>query len=138
MLTQREEQEQRDFRTQLRKMPEQKPGRSKQDYQTPPEFIEAVKRRLDIGWFRHDLAASPTNAQAATFYTEQDDSLKQDWHDMDGWLWLNPPFSDIGPWVEKAAFESAMGAHIAMLIPASVGANWWARYVQYSSYQLFL
>jgi hypothetical protein len=29
-------------------MPEQKPGRSKQDYSTPVEFLDAVKRRFGI------------------------------------------------------------------------------------------
>ncbi len=38
--------------------PKQKPGRSKQDYGTPPEFLDAVKARFRIEAFDCDLAAS--------------------------------------------------------------------------------
>lgn len=118
-------------------MPEQKPGLSKQDYQTPVEFIKAVKRRLYIHDFCCDLAASASNRQAEKWWAEEDNSLLQSW-DEEGWNWLNPPYANIKEWVEKAHFESLNGAHIAMLIPASVGANWWAEYVEDSCYQLFL
>jgi DNA (cytosine-5)-methyltransferase 1 len=119
-------------------MPDQKPGLSKQDYQTPQEFIIACLNRLRISEFTWDLAASAQNTQADHFITQEQDSLKQRWHELDGWLWLNPPYADIKPWVEKAHEESLKGALIAILIPASVGANWWRDYVNNSCYQLFL
>ena len=37
------------------RMPAQRPGRSRQDFETPPEFIAAVKRRLGINGFGFDL-----------------------------------------------------------------------------------
>lgn len=45
-------------------MPEpiQKPGRSKQDYRTPREFITAACDRLGIDRFVFDFAADPFNA----------------------------------------------------------------------------
>lgn len=123
-------------------MPQQKRGRSKQDYQTPPEFLEAVKKRLHIDRFAIDLAASPENTAADVYFTEQVDSLKQDWasrtHMSCGWGWLNPPFGNIAPWVQKAAMEACNGAHVAMLVPASVGANWWTAWVEGYAYQSYL
>ena len=125
-------------------MPAQKPGRSKQDYQTPEDFVLAVQRRLHIPYFGWDLAADKDNTQATRFFTEDDDSLKQVWSSlyynaaMPEWLWLNPPYADIEPWVKKASEESRLGAFVAMLVPASVGANWWRDYVEFESYQLFL
>ena len=122
-------------------MPKQKPGRSKQDYGTPPEFLTAVKNRLKIQDFSVDLAASPTNAVCARYWTEADDSLRPDlnWNCIDGqWAFLNPPFGNIAPWVEKAAKEAENGAYIAMLIPASVGANWWRDWVNPYAYVSFL
>lgn len=130
-------------------MPAQKPGRSKQDYQTPPAFLEAVKRRLHIKRFWCDLAASKENNAAEWFYTEEDDALQQCWNSEEcgffipkfsagEWGWLNPRFGHIEPWVEKAAKESWNGAYIAMLVPASVGANWWRTWVEPYAYQSYL
>jgi phage N-6-adenine-methyltransferase len=122
-------------------MPKQKPGRSKQDYGTPKEFLQAVKTRLHIHEFSGDLAASEDNKVAAYCITEEMDSLNPliTWNPKAGqWAWLNPPFSDITPWVRKASLEAMKGAHICMLVPASVGANWWREYVEPYAYQSYL
>jgi len=120
-------------------MPVQKPGLSKQDYQTPKEFLAAVRLRLRIPFFDCDLAADKDNRKSPVyFYDESTDALKQHWRGLGDWLWLNPPYNNITPWVKKAGEESLGGAKIAVLIPASVGANWWRDYVENSCYQLFL
>ena len=46
-----------------------------------------------------------------------------------GLLWLNPPYSNITPWVQKCMQETQHGAEILLLVPASVGANWYEYYV---------
>ena len=126
------------------RMPTQKPGSSKQDYQTPPEFLAAVRRRLGIYGFIHDLAASSENAVCSSFSDEDTNALTQDWttfrmiDDSHCWCWLNPPYADISPWVQKCAEESAKGAHIACLVPASTGANWFKSYVYNKAYTIFL
>lgn len=121
-------------------MPTQKPGRSKQDYGTPLEFIAAVEERLqDV--FVFDLAASRDNNIVYAYFTEKDDALAQDWHKASlwrGWLWLNPPYANIAPWVKKCWEESQKGAYIACLVPASVGANWWKDWVQHKAYVNYL
>lgn len=120
----------------MSKMPEQKPGRSKQDYGTPREFIEAVERRF--GPISFDLAASSHNKVVDAYFDERKDSLKQTWRRIPGLLWLNPPFGDIDPWAEKCADESKHGARIAFLTPASVGANWFQDRVVPSAHVLEL
>ncbi len=102
-------------------------GKSKQDYGTPWEFVDAVEARF--GPIAFDLAASADNARYPKYYTESDDSLSVNWHHLRGMLWLNPPYKRIGPWAKKCAIESAKGARIAMLVPASVGSNWFADHV---------
>ncbi len=109
-------------------MPKQQPGTSKQDVQTPKVFLSAVKHRLGIDAFIVDLAASKANTVAKQFYSERSNALVQSWV-FDGWNWLNPPFGDIRPWVQKAYEESRKSAHTAMLVPAGVGANWWRDWV---------
>jgi hypothetical protein len=130
-------------------MPKQKPGRSKQDYSTPENLVRAILKRLDIPTFQHDFAADKTNAvtvrfgtsaqQVAArlghgaFWTEQDDSLskKAVWWARackGGWGWLNPPFANIGVWAKQCLQAMKNGAHIAFLVPASVGSNWYRDY----------
>lgn len=103
---------------------------SKQDYTTPACFIAAVEERF--GPICFDLAAHAGNTKHARWYGpdgEAEDSLTQPWRDLAGLLWLNPPFAEIAPWARKCASESARGAQIALLVPASVGSNWFHDHV---------
>lgn len=122
-------------------MPRQRPCRSKQDYQTPRVFLDAVRGRLGIQDFWVDLAASPENAVCPHYYTEEDDSLSDacDWiGDGETWAWLNPEFAHIRPWVKKAWVSSLCGGQVAVLVPAGVGANWWRDWVHQKARVLFL
>lgn len=119
-------------------MPAQKPGRSEQAVQTPPEFLSAVQERF--GDFGVDLAASNDNAVAPLFIGPEADALADHvpWHLYDGLCWLNPPYANITPWAEKAALSALLGASIAMLVPASVGAKWFNLWVRPNAYVLEL
>lgn len=122
-----------------RRLPAQKPGASRQDYATPPEFIDAVERRF--GPLVGDLAASADNAKHPSFFTEAQDSLSQPWARWrtDGVLWLNPPFGSIAPWAEKCAIESSQRhGFIVMLTPAAVGTRWFADHVRGKAFVLAL
>ncbi len=104
-------------------------GASKQDYGTPRDFLAAVAARFGArAW---DLAATPENAKAPAYLTEKDDSLTCDWSRFRGNLWLNPPFANIAPWAAKCASTDLGGyaRRILFLVPASVGANWFAAHV---------
>lgn len=122
--------------------PKHNKGKSKQDFQTPPEFLDALKSHLDIDEFTIDLAASADNKIAPLYYDIANSALVPDhpWQvpDRKGWAFCNPPFANIAPWVEKASFEAQEGAQIAMLLPASVGANWWADWVHNIAHVLLL
>ncbi len=112
--------------------PRQKPGKSKQDYGTPRDFLAAVRERF--GPIEADLAASPQNAVAENYYYDDKGggSFRYSWakdHPR-GNLWLNPPFGDIAPWAEKCKLESMRREGlILMLTPASIGSNWYADHV---------
>jgi len=123
----------------MAKVPIQKPGLSKQDYETPIELLVAIKKRLHIEKFSIDLAASHKNKVADMCYTEEDDSLVQPWNVIPGsWGFCNPPFASIEEWVAKAASESMQGANTVMLLPASVGANWYRKWVEPYAFVSFL
>lgn len=103
-------------------------GKSRQDYCTPPEFIRAVKDRF--GSLSVDLAATASTRVVTPWLDEEDDALRFDWHKLStGLLWLNPPFSNIAPWASKCAAEAKQGAKILLLVPASVGSEWFAEHV---------
>ena len=145
-----------------RKMPAQKPGKSKQDYGTPKVFLDAVKKRFNIARFCWDLAATAENAidglgaERCYFGPGRDretDALASDcdWRDAGVNLWLNPPFADIAPWARKCAasawWESekskrgpgaADGRRIFFLVPAAVGSNWLAQHVDKKALVLLL
>lgn len=124
-------------------MPAQRPHRSKQDYQTPPEFVDAVERRF--GAIAFDLAANLDNAvRADAFYGPgspiAEDALAEDWTRHTGTLWLNPEFGKIAPWAAKCALSLATirrnadrvwraDWRVAMLTPASIGTDWFAKHV---------
>jgi phage N-6-adenine-methyltransferase len=120
-------------------MPEQKPGRSKQDYGTPKEFLEAVRKRFNISDFDWDLAAHEGNHVTHNWLGRggrAPDSFEVDWSTLQGrmrgdvHLWLNPEFGNIKPWAAKcAASTRESGVAIYFLTPASVGANWFAEHV---------
>lgn len=101
------------------------------DIWTPWEFIRAVENAF--GWpVLVDLAATERSTKAKIYIRPDDDSLEQDWnkfwrfHARAGIMWLNPPYSNIAPWAKKCAatYEYNKQVDIMLLVPASVGANW--------------
>ena len=129
-----------------RVMPIQKPGKSVQEVQTPREFLDAVERRFGV--LTWDLAADETNHVTKDWSGPgsevQVDSLAGAWWALPpGFKWLNPPYGNIAPWAEKCANDAHCNWHngpsrIALLVPASVGSNWFANYVDGKALVLFL
>jgi hypothetical protein len=118
------------------KMPKQKPGLSKQDYGTPPELVAAIERRF--GMLTWDVAADADNAVVSDgrfFSLAGINALDADWsahftpRDL---LFLNPPFGAIGHvWAPLVAQwrRRLPWLRLLMLTPASVGSEWFQRYV---------
>lgn len=99
---------------------------SRQDYGTPPEFIEAVEKRF--GSIDYDLAANETNHVAEDWFGpggDEPDSLVVDWSKLRGVLWCNPPFNATAKFIQKAALELRHRRGLSLfLTPTSSGANW--------------
>lgn len=112
-----------------------------QDTGTPLDFFNVIKEEFAPQW---DLAAHRYNTKCDNFisldglklpeqsrFPIQADSLAYPWYTLsDGWLWLNPPFAKIEPWVAKAYMERLKGAKILVLVPASVDSNWFEDWVE--------
>ena len=94
-------------------------------WQTPPEIFAALNRDFRIV---ADVAASANNHLLTVYLTEQDNALTQDWAGRLplGFVWCNPPYSDITPWVQKAAEECRKGIGTVMLVPADTSVGWFS------------
>lgn len=86
---------------------------------TPVWLFEYAKNRF--GNFDLDVCAAHDSFKCRPYYTEEDNSLVQPWAYLN---WCNPPYSNIRPWVEKAALEANIGNRTVMLLPADFSTQW--------------
>ncbi|MEI7341232.1 phage N-6-adenine-methyltransferase [Pectobacterium brasiliense] len=97
-------------------------------YQTPLWLFDALD--LEFGFYL-DAAASDKNALCSNYLTESDDALNTDWVSH-GAIWINPPYSKITPWVEKAAEECRKQRQaVVMLIPEDMSVGWFSLALEY-------
>lgn len=54
------------------------------------------------------------------------DGLSRDWQSP---CFVNPPYSEISVWVQRAFFESQKGKCVVMLIPSRTDTRWWHEFV---------
>lgn len=96
-------------------------------WQTPKQIFEFWNRQYK---FDVDVAASKHNALCEYYIDENTNALTCDWFD---WrkpgndittAWCNPPYSNIRPWVEKAAEQQKLGVTTVMLVPADQSVGW--------------
>ena len=102
------------------------PAEHKDSWRTPPELFSALNAEFS---FILDAAASATNALCRHFITEEQNTLETPWDsvipDIPGYAWLNPPYSNVTPFVQKAAAENAehfIGC--VMLLNADTSVGW--------------
>lgn len=78
--------------------------------------------------FTVDAAAAHHNAKLPRFWSIEDSGLNHSWAGER--VYCNPPFSDIGPWIQKAWAEKEAKL-IVMLLPANRTEQvWWQSYVE--------
>lgn len=95
------------------------------DRATTPEVFSPLEERFG---FTIDVAASERNRKVERFYSIDEDGLAQSWAGER--VWCNPPYSNIGEWVEKAWGEQDAEL-IAMLLPANrTEQRWWQEMVE--------
>lgn len=94
------------------------------DRATTPEVFAPLNERFA---FSIDVAASARNRKCERFYSFEQDGLAQSWAGER--VWCNPPYSLIGPWLEKAWAEPS--ALVVMLVPANrTEQGWWQDHVE--------
>ncbi len=107
-------------------------------WRTPPALFAALDAEF---CFQLDAAAAPHNALCRRFITAEQNTLETPWADylnVPGYVWLNPPYSDITPFVKKAAAESSNQIGTVMLVPADTSVGWFKEAIQTASEVRFI
>ncbi|WKL60474.1 phage N-6-adenine-methyltransferase [Klebsiella variicola] len=107
-------------------------------WRTPPALFACLNAEF---CFQLDAAAAPHNALCREFITAEQNTLETPWADylsIPGYVWLNPPYSDITPFVKKAAAESTNQIGTVMLVPADTSVGWFKEAIQTASEVRFI
>lgn len=91
------------------------PDRKRSKWETPLWMVQYLELRQKAR-FEVDAAASDKNHKAPIWYTEETDGLSKDWGADGNFIFLNPPYDDIIPWVEKAIEQIKAHKHITIQI----------------------
>lgn len=128
-------------------------SKGEQSYTTPPELVQFLARRNGVDLIL-DLAASPENARCPAFISLEMDLAQPgglDWAvelrktelDLEmipgsGGAWLNPEFKKAARFMERAALAAKAGAKIITLTLASLGTDWYDKWVKPNALSLIL
>lgn len=107
-------------------------------WRTPPALFACLNAEF---CFQLDAAAAAHNSLCRKFITAEQNTLETPWADylsIPGYVWLNPPYSDITPFVKKAAAESANQIGTVMLVPADTSVGWFKEAIQTASEVRFI
>lgn len=97
------------------------PKERKDELETPPWFYDWLDSSFS---FTHDVACTFENAKALYLGP---DSLVVPWGRRN---YLNPPYSDPGPFLAKAYYESLLGNLTVALVKHDHSTMWWKTWVE--------
>ena len=111
---------------------------------TPVQVVESISKVMGSKPAA-DLAATPENAKAYIYFTEEDDLLSLHPATLARkfgrrWVWLNPPYSrgNLPAFTEWANRYVEAGGEIVLLMPTSHGTNYFQKNVRPYAKRLLL
>lgn len=110
---------------------------NKQDWETPQKLFDKLNKEFS---FDLDAAANDTNNKCFKYFSEAEDSLKQDWSIFKS-IFINPPYdSKKQDEFIKKAYETnkKYGNTIVLLVPARTDTKRWHDYILGKSEVRFL
>jgi phage N-6-adenine-methyltransferase len=109
-----------------------RPVQASDRYATAPEDFERLDREFH---FTLDVCAEPSTAKCVRYFQADDpddpatyDGLRQEWGTAV--CWMNPPYSQPGPWMGKAWGAARTGATVVALVRHDPSTAWWKMWVQ--------
>ena len=96
------------------------------ELETPDWLFDQLRSIFN---FSFDAAASAMNHKCTIW---SGDSLDKNWKEitLGGVVWLNPPYSNPGPFLSKAVGESHRGVTTVALIKGDPSTRWWRVFVE--------
>lgn len=96
---------------------------------TPQEIVDGLlsyvenKGLVPSGLSKLDVCANKHNKKCEHFITEQQDTLATPWGE-NNLCWLNPPYSNVQPFLNKAVAEVANGNYTVALLKNDCSTKW--------------
>ena len=112
--------------------------KERDSWATPQWVYDYFDRRFI---FSADIAASATNHKHSVFLTENDDALSVDILDVvskGSYVWCNPPYSKVMPWIELAERNQAKGVGTVLLLKNDSSTQWFKRCHESASRIIFV
>lgn len=98
------------------------PEKDKDRWRTPP-WLYAWLTDL-YGPFDIDLTADKSNALCEKYFTKRMNALSKAWRDHGRTGFMNPPYSEPGPFVKQAHIEALEGFSTVMILPTHRNQIW--------------
>jgi phage N-6-adenine-methyltransferase len=97
----------------------------KDSWGTPKPVYDYWNKKYN---FVADVAASKENALNKNYFTKEQNALIMPWHIFRTnpyyYVWCNPPYSDVTPWIRKATHAQRLGVGTVMLLPNQTSTAW--------------
>ncbi len=99
------------------------------EWSTPDGLFNTLNMEFS---FTLDPCATELNHKCEKFYTKEQNGLERSWENER--VFVNPPYSEISKWVEKATkevgrWDCEYGCIVVMLLPARTDTKWFHDYI---------
>lgn len=117
--------------------------RHKDYWATPQWAVNGLSRFCaDMGFTTHqqatlDVCASEVNSKCNTYIDEEMDTLITDWGTNE-LCWLNPPYSNVRPFLEKAVDETGNGNTTIALLKNDCSTKWFEYALKHATAVIFI
>lgn len=103
-------------------------SKASDEWTTPHDFWQELHDEFD---FTCDAACTPQNGKPVRqqIYSALDTDWSEDGDYSDVRVFLNPPYSKVGPFMAKAAIEAQKGCTVVCLVPSRTDTKWWHGWV---------
>jgi len=94
------------------------------EWETPISLFESIQSEFSL---ELDVCATKSNCKLNKYFDKEADGLTNDWGNYR--CWMNPPYSDITPWVKKASEHAHKGNICIALLPAKTDVRWFHEFI---------